>query len=72
MLSRVNDFAALIERDAEGAEFSALRSAELTGRPLGNAAFIAGLERVLGRPVARRAPGRKPRRAVDGTVGQLL
>lgn len=43
----------------EGA-FAMLRSAETTGRALGNADFIAGLERLLGRPVARRAPGRKP------------
>jgi hypothetical protein len=27
---------------------------------LGNEDFIKGLERLLGRPVARRAPGRKP------------
>jgi hypothetical protein len=39
---------------------AARRGAETTGRPLGNADFIAGLERLLGRPVARRAPGRKP------------
>ena len=42
------------------AAFAALRSAETTGRPLGNEDFIAGLERLLGRPIARRAPGRKP------------
>jgi hypothetical protein len=37
------------------------RAAELTGRPLGNADFIVGLERVLNRPIARRAPGRRPK-----------
>jgi putative transposase len=42
------------------AAFAALRSAETTGRPLGNADFIEGLERLLGRSIARRAPGRKP------------
>lgn len=42
------------------AAFAALRGTETTGRPLGNADFIAGLERLLGRPIARRAPGRKP------------
>ena len=35
-------------------------AAETTGRPLGAAAFVADLERRLGRPIARRAPGRKP------------
>lgn len=42
------------------AAFAALRGAETTGRPLGNDDFIKGLERLLGRPIARRAPGRKP------------
>jgi hypothetical protein len=46
-------------RDDEAA-FAALRGAETTGRPLANADFIAGLERLLARPIARRAPGRKP------------
>lgn len=45
---------------ADEAAFAALRGAETTGRPLGNDDFIAGLERLLGRPIARRAPGRKP------------
>ena len=50
------------ERDAGRWEraFSALRLSEGTGRPLGAADFVADLERLLGRPVARRAPGRKP------------
>jgi hypothetical protein len=30
------------------------------GSALGNEDFIKGLERPFGRPVARRAPGRKP------------
>jgi hypothetical protein len=42
------------------AGFAALRAAEHTGRPLGTQDFIAGLERILGRRIARRAPGRKP------------
>lgn len=46
------------------AAFAALRGAETTGRPLGNADFIEGLELLLGRPIARRAPGRKPTPAV--------
>jgi hypothetical protein len=50
----------LYRGEAGEAAFAALRSAETTGRPLGNADFIEGLERLLGRPIARRAPGRKP------------
>ena len=60
VLSRVERFAELIEGDAEIAAFAALRAAEQTGRPLGTADFVANLERRLGRPIARRAPGRKP------------
>jgi len=61
VLERVSDFAALLaERDDE-ASFAALRAAEQTGRPLGNGEFIEGLEKILGRPIARRAPGRKPK-----------
>jgi len=60
VLDRVGDFARLIaDRDNDSA-FAALRAAEQTGRPLGTAEFIEGPERVLGRRIARRAPGRKP------------
>jgi hypothetical protein len=33
------------------------------GRPVGAPEFVAGLERLPGRPIARRAPGRKKRSA---------
>jgi putative transposase len=64
VLSRVPDFAALLAGDGD-AGFDALRESEGTGRPLGNADFIAGLERILGRRIAKRAPGRKPRAPGD-------
>ena len=35
---------------------AALRRAESTGRPVGIAEFVTGLERVLGPRIARRAP----------------
>jgi len=60
VLERVGSFASLIEGDAESPAFSAIRAAETTGRPLGAADFVDGLERVLGRRIARRSPGRKP------------
>ncbi|NOT39576.1 MAG: hypothetical protein HOP13_03710, partial [Alphaproteobacteria bacterium] len=56
---------------ADEAAFAALRGAETTGRPLGNDDFIAGLERLLGRPIARRAPGRKPA-GVEGSQPGLI
>jgi putative transposase len=73
VLDRVGGgIAALLAAGADDeARFASLRSAEATGRPLGNADFIAGLERILGRPIARRAPGRKPAAAQDSQA-QLL
>ena len=60
VLSRVADFTALLTPDrADEDAFAKIRLAEGTGRPLANADFIAGLEKILGRPIARRAPGRK-------------
>jgi len=56
---------------ADEAAFAALRGAGTTGRPLGNDDFIAGLERLLGRPIARRAPGRKPA-GVEGSQPGLF
>ncbi len=61
VLDRVMDFRALIADANEDASFAALRPAEQTVRPSGNAPFIEGWERVLGRRIARRAPGRKPK-----------
>jgi hypothetical protein len=59
VLDRIPDFKALLESGSENG-FEALRHAEGTGRPAGAPDFVAGLERLLGRPIARRAPGRKP------------
>ncbi len=67
MLERVESFAALIEGDAETPAFAAIRAAETTGRPLGAADFVADLERILGRPIARRAAGRKPAQSAIDT-----
>lgn len=71
VLERTEDFAALIAGAADDRSFAALRASEGSGRPLGNADFIAGLERLLGRKVARRAPGRKPRAFVDDQLDLL-
>ena len=59
VLERTGDFAAFMAIDEE-ARYEAPRRSEGTGRPLGAPEFVAGLERLLGRPIARRAPGRKP------------
>jgi putative transposase len=59
ILQRVKPFADLIAGDLAEAAFGAPRAAERIGRPLADKDFIDGLERVLGRRVARRAPERK-------------
>ena len=50
---------ALLQVETEE-DFSELRRAEATGRPLGAPEFVTGLENLLGRKIARRAPGRRP------------
>ncbi len=60
VLAQVSRFADLLDTGAgDEARFAALRASEGTGRPLGNEDFIRGLERLLGRPLARRSAGRK-------------
>jgi putative transposase len=59
VLDRIPHLKGLLEADADE-DFSDLRHAETTGRPLGAPEFVDGLEKILGRPIARRAPGRKP------------
>jgi putative transposase len=72
VLERVGDFAKLLEPDAADDErFAAVRRSEASGRPLATAEFVADLERILGRPIARRAPGRKSR-STDPAQPRLL
>jgi putative transposase len=71
VLARVDDFPGLIAADPEASEFATLRAAEATGRPLGSADFVADLERRLGRPIARRAPGRKPKLPIEAQPALL-
>lgn len=61
VLSRVADIAGLFETSPGDGAFDRLRSAETTGRPLGDARFLADIETMLDRPVVPRKPGRKPR-----------
>jgi putative transposase len=61
LLSRIGDFARFLAVDGDPAQADALRAAETTGRPLGNEAFIGGLERILGRRLAKGRPGPRPK-----------
>ena len=67
VLERVDSFAVLMGDEGDDG-YQALRRSEGTRRPIGASEFVAGLERLLGRPIARRAPGRKKR---DGSPDQL-
>ena len=71
VLDRVSSFADLLLEDRDEA-FAALRRAEGTGRPVGTAEFVIGLERVLGRRIARRAPGPAPAASVSARQLKLL
>ena len=62
VLDRIPHFQAMLaaaQQDLAQDDFAKLRRAETTGRPLGTADFVTELEQLLGRPIARRAPGRK-------------
>jgi putative transposase len=71
VLDRTSCFADLLLRDRPE-DFAALRRSEGSGRPVGTAEFVTGLERLLGRPISRRAPGPKPANRVDGEQLELL
>ena len=62
LLDRVGDFATFLANAENPVAIASLRAAETTGRPLGPQDFIRGLERRLGRKLARGQPGpaRKP------------
>ena len=71
ILDRVARFTDLL-RDDDAEEFAELRRSEGSGRPVGTAEFVTSLEKVLGRNIARRAPGRKPSGTVVGEQLDLL
>jgi REP-associated tyrosine transposase len=60
LLDRVGRFCDLIDDDSDRTAFAALRAAESTGRALGSGELVATLERVTGRRLQPRRPGRKP------------
>ena len=66
VLDRIPHLKELLQVETQD-DFSYLRRAEATGRPLGAPEFVTGLENLLGRRIARRAPGRKPTGEVPTT-----
>ncbi len=65
LLAREPDWANFLAGGLAPSEGAAIRAAERTGRPLGDDAFTARLEKSLDRTLARQKPGRKPRRIAD-------
>ena len=61
LLDQVGDWAGFLDAGLSEADHAAIRSGERTGRPLGSPEFVAGLERHLGRALARQKPGPKGR-----------
>jgi putative transposase len=60
---RVPDWADFLGGGLRADEHAAIRTGERTGRPLGAAAFVARLEKRLGRSLARQKPGPKSKHA---------
>jgi len=71
VLDRLSHFAELLST-TQDQDLGDLRLAEGSGRLLGTAEFVTGLERLLGRPVAHRAPGGKPTATVARAQLKLL
>ena len=61
VLGRVGDSRRPCRGNGDADGFAPLRETEGTRRPPGKAEFSARLERRPGRPVAKRATGRKPK-----------
>lgn len=61
MLERIGDFAAFLGQPEDQQACRALRTAETTGRPVGNAEWIEWVEAISGRTLARKKPGPRAR-----------
>jgi putative transposase len=59
LLARAEDWKELLRLPEDAATAEELRQHERTGRPLGDARFIAKLERIAGRLLRRQKPGPK-------------
>ncbi|MHB8530523.1 MAG: transposase [Caulobacteraceae bacterium] len=62
-LERAPDWPAFLAAGLAEDDHRAIQSGERTGRPLGGEAFVAHLESRLGRRLARRKPGPRPKAA---------
>jgi putative transposase len=60
LIERLGNWRSLLARGLDDGERELIRSHESTGRPLGSSAFVARLEKRLGRTLARQKPGPRP------------
>ncbi len=58
-VSSIPDWASYLREETHDAEIELIRSHSKTGRPLGDDEFISELERITGRCLRKRKPGRK-------------
>jgi len=65
LLSMVADWRAFLESAMPEADLGQIRRHSRTGRPLGDEAFLARLEGMVGRVLQRRKPGPKTSRTVN-------
>ncbi len=61
LLSLVPDWPQFLKTGLDKEQLDAIGAAERTGRPLGSASFLKRLEKRLGRTLAKRKPGPKPK-----------
>jgi putative transposase len=64
VLERYSDFRSFLAQDADEAALATLRRAETTGRPLGSAVWVEGLEKQTGRRLQPQKRG--PKRRSEG------
>jgi putative transposase len=60
MLDRVGDWKRYLAEGASDRELEGIRRSSTTGRPAGDASFVARLEALTGRDLKKRKPGPKP------------
>ncbi len=69
LLQRAPDWRAYLAEDLEDERLAALRRHARTGRPLGAAPWVKRLEKRLGRALAPRKAGRKPKAGPAARAG---
>jgi putative transposase len=62
LLAHARDWSAFLAQGLTREELKRIGASERTGRPLGSPAFVARLEKKLGRTLAKQKPGPKPKK----------